>query len=101
MGQTDVICPQCGYDARNDDADNAAGDDAAGPRRRGFAYSGVASLALVVGQVMAGIGVVFALIGCVLSLADGRWLDAVVRGPIAAVVLLAMVVVFARVQEIK
>src|SRR5687768_14825667 len=54
MGQTDVICPQCGYDF----PDSGVGWN----RRRGFAYSGIANMALVLGQIVSGIGRLFAIL---------------------------------------
>lgn len=94
LGQTDVICPRCGYDFPE------SRDQVRTPARAGFAYSGLAHLALVVGQLMAGVGVALAVVGCVISVLNRQWLDAVVRGPVTAILLLAMLVVFARVQDV-
>ncbi len=93
MGQTDVICPRCGYDFPD--------SDAGWTRSRGFAHSRFANLVLVVGQVVAGIGCLFAILAAAVALANGEVLAAMVGGPLGALLSLAMMVVFARVQEIE
>jgi hypothetical protein len=110
MGQTDVICPNCGHDFRESSppVSSSAASPASSGRiasrhasREGFAYSNVARLALIVGQVMSGLGCIVAVIGCVLSLVSGQWLAALVSGPISVLFLLGMMVVFARVQDLE
>ena len=93
MGQTDVICPNCGYDFPN--------SDAGWTRSRGLAHSRLANLALVVGQVVSGIGRLSAILGAVVAVANGEILAALIGGPLGALLSLAMMVVFARVQEIE
>jgi hypothetical protein len=65
-------------------------------RRLGLVYSRLASVALIVGAIVAGLSCALAVVGCVLSLLAGEWWDALVRGPIGALLLLAMFVVFIR-----
>jgi hypothetical protein len=108
MGQTDVICPNCGHDFRDWPPSSSPPSSASSYRaasrpveRTGLAYSNVARLALIVGQVMSGLGCIVAVIGCVVSLVNGQWLAALVRGPISALFLLGMMVVFARVQDLE
>jgi hypothetical protein len=97
MGQTDVICANCGYDFR---ADSPLSSQRPGPRT-GFAYSGVAALALVVGQIVAAVGFLVSVIGALILLSQRQWLEALVGGPVAALWCLALLVVFARVQDFK
>ena len=87
MTQTEAVCPSCGFDF---------GSTEPSPKRKGFAYSPLADVALAVGQGVAGIACVFAIIGCVVSLLHGEWFNALIQGPIAILLLLAMFVVFAR-----
>src|SRR5947209_3580741 len=64
MGQTDTVCPHCGYDFP---------DLPAGSRQRpGLAYSGLATLSLIVGQTIAGLGCLSAVVGCVVALFQGN-----------------------------
>ncbi len=87
MAQTEAACPHCGCDFPS---------EVAPTERKGLAYSRVADFALVIGQGVAGLACVAAMVGCVASLLSGKWVDAFIRGPIVAVLLLAMFVVFAR-----
>lgn len=93
MGQTNVICPNCGYDF----PDSGAG----WYRGRGFAYSGAANLALVLGQLVCGISCLFAVFAAVVAFANGEVLAALLGGPPSVVMSLALLVVFARVQKIE
>jgi hypothetical protein len=75
-----VACPHCGYDFTPGNLDP----------RRGIAYSPLADLALVVGIVAAGLGCIAALIASVVALMNGQWSTALVVGPLAFFLQLAM-----------
>ena len=85
-----VACPHCGYDFPPGNADP----------RRGIAYSPLANLALVVGIVAAWLGCAAVVIASVGALMSGQWVAALVVGPLAFFLQLAMLVVFVRVQRI-
>jgi hypothetical protein len=91
-----VECPRCGWDF----AENPGP-----PVHRGlgstFVYSPLAEAALVVGQLVAGLGCVLALGGTIVALISGNWLAALVQGPLTFFVLLALLVVFLRVQDLR
>jgi len=90
-----VECPKCGWDF---------GEDEAQPVQRGlgraFAYTPVAEAALVIGQVAAGLGCAFVLAATLVALFSSNWLGAV-QGAIMFFVLLALLVVFLPVQDIR
>ena len=88
MATTATVCPHCGYDFPPEDASD---------RRSGLAYGRLAQLGLLVGQVVSGLACIMVLVESVLALLSGQWLDAFIRGPIVALLLLGMFVVFARV----
>src|SRR5262249_33099807 len=85
-----VVCPHCGYDF-------PPGDTAL---RRGLAYSRLANLALVVGIVAAGFGCAVAAVSSVIALLRGEWSLALIAGPLAFFLQLALLVVFVRIQRI-
>jgi Uncharacterised protein family UPF0547 len=85
-----VVCPHCGYDFPPGSPD----------RRRGIVYSPLADLALIIGIVAAGLGCAVALVGSVFALLRSQWLEALIVGPLTFFLLLAMLVVFVRVQRI-
>jgi hypothetical protein len=91
-----AFCPKCGWDFAEDPQHGV---------QRGigstFAYSSLADVALVIGQVAAGSGCVVALVGSILALASGNWFIALLPGPIVFFVLLAVLVVFLRVQDFR
>ncbi|HEY2589835.1 MAG TPA: zinc ribbon domain-containing protein [Tepidisphaeraceae bacterium] len=93
MGQTATVCPRCGYDFP---PASARGRD-----RAGFAYSGLATFALLVGQLIAALAGVIAVVGCIAALIQGEWLHAFVLGPIVATLMLGIVVVFARSLDLR
>ena len=96
MGQTDVICPNCGHDFRQ--------SSAAAPgryRRTGLRYSPLATLALVVGQIMSGLGCIISVIVCVVALISEEWVTALISGPVSALYSFGMMVVFARAQDME
>ena len=85
-----VVCPHCGYDF-----------PAGNPHpRRGIAYSPLANVALIVGIVAAGFGCLMSAIATVYALANAEWLTALIVGPLAFFLQLAMLVVFVRVQRL-
>jgi hypothetical protein len=65
MGQTDTVCPHCGYDFPSH---RVSRRDREREQRTGFAYSGIATLALIVGQAVAAVGCLIAVVGCVVAL---------------------------------
>ena len=85
-----IACPRCGYDFPPGNPDP----------RRGIAFSPIANLALIVGTVAAGLGCGAAVIASIAALINGQWVTALVLGPLAFFLQLAMLVVFVRVQRI-
>jgi len=84
-----VVCPHCGYDFPPGSPD----------LRRGIADSLLADIALFVGMVAAGFACLVAVIGSVSGLINAEWMTALVYGPLAFFLCLAMLVVFVRVQR--
>jgi hypothetical protein len=94
MGQTETVCPQCGYDFPE-----AGPGKLARLKRAGWIYSPIADGVLVVGQIVMGLCGLLSLLGWIVSLAYApRW-ESVVAGPIMVLFFLATVIVFARVRE--
>jgi hypothetical protein len=89
MEQAEAVCPSCGYPSRK-----------AREPRRGIAYSVWADIALFVGQVVAILTCIFAGIAAGIKFCSGEIGEAI-GGIIAFFLLLAMFVVFARVQDMK
>jgi hypothetical protein len=85
-----VVCPHCDYDF-------PAGNPNPG---RGFAYSPLANLALFVGMFATGFGCLAAVVVSIGALFDGHWFTALIAGPFAFFLQLAMLVVFVRVQRL-
>ena len=75
MGQTETVCPSCGFDFPAD----VAGRDAS--EKSGLAYSPLARLALVVGAMAAGLGCAIVLVLSLVALSNGELLDGLVFGP--------------------
>ncbi len=90
LGITEVVCPECKRDFRY---------FLPPPRSEGLAYGRLAEIALVIGQIVAGLACVLALIRCIVALVHGEWLQAFLSGPIAFFVLLAVLVVLMRAQD--
>jgi hypothetical protein len=88
-----TVCPHCGYDFP------LGGPEPAAPRRD-FAHSTLANIALIVGMIAAGFGCAGAVLGFVVSLSNGEWVNAFFVAPLAFFLQLAMLVVFVRVQRI-
>jgi hypothetical protein len=84
-----VVCPNCGYDF-----------PPGNPVSRGIAYSPLANLALLIGIIAAGFGCLVTVIATVRALLNAEWGVALVVGPLAFFLQLAMLVVFVRVQRI-
>jgi hypothetical protein len=83
---TSTVCPHCGYDFPPPDS------------RRGIVYSPLADLALVIGTVVAGLGCVAAVLVSAAALLRGEWIG-LFWCPLVFFLLLAMLVVFVRVQQ--
>jgi hypothetical protein len=89
LAATATACSHCGYDFHRT-------DQAALEKRRGFAYSTLADLALLVSMIAAAIGAFLAVLGALVSLYYGQWFNGLVLGPIAFFLQLGMLVVFLR-----
>lgn len=90
LDEAAVVCPHCGYDF-----------PAGNPNpRRGFAYSSLANVALFIGILAAGFGCLATVFISLEALWNGHWFTALVAGPIAFFLQLAMLVVFIRVQRL-
>lgn len=85
-------CPHCGYDFP--DPDNTPLG-----QRKGFAYSPLADLALVVSMIAAVLGTCGAVLGTIAAIATGQFIFGLFVGPIAILLQLGMLVVFLRVQQ--
>lgn len=91
MVPTAIACPHCGYDF--------PASEGVSQRSRGFAYSPLADLALVVSMIAAVFGAVGAAIAAILAVIHGQFLNGFFVYPVFALVLLGILVVFLRVQE--
>ena len=91
MLPTAIVCPHCGYDFPV--------DSAKGNASRGFAYSPVADVALIVCMIAATIGAAGAAIAAIASITQGQYVNGLFVYPIASLLLLGMLVVFLRVQD--
>ena len=91
IGSMEKFCPHCGYDLVT------PGE----PREReGLAFSSLATVSLVIGEFVAAIAAVLRLITCILSVTRGEFLDGLVVGPIEFFLLIAVFVVFIRVEKL-
>jgi hypothetical protein len=94
MDQMATICPACGYDfpepprARSETS------------REGFMYSTLATVALIVAQIAAGLACLGSLVGSVLALFSGQFTTAFFYGPVTTLLMFALVVVFGRVLDL-
>ena len=93
MPVTAVECPHCEFRF----PETAARDS---NRRPGFAWSPLADIALSVSTVAAVLATLCAFYYGAISLFAGNLIDALVVAPIFVVILLGIVVVFLRVQEL-
>ncbi len=93
MSVTAVECPHCEFRF----PETAAAD---ANRRPGFAWSPLADIALSVSTVAAVLATLCAFYLGVISLFAGHLFDGLVVAPISVLVLLGIVVVFLRVQEL-
>ncbi len=90
MGSADPRCPHCGYDFPLRE-----------PKRPLFAgFSLFADVVLILGAVIAGLGFVAALVAACLALAGGQPGSALPM-LMLAILLLALVIVFMRVQRLE
>lgn len=92
MGMTAVVCPHCGYDFPT--------QPCAVPERSGIAYSGLADVALIVGQFAAAFGAVIALVYVAVLLLSLHFLHAVIAA-IGFLLSLASFVVFVRISDMN
>ena len=90
IGQTDVRCPECGYDFP---------DHPRNVPRTGLAYSAIADIALIVGGIAAGVGCIRAIIAAIVATMNQRWWDAFFVAPVSFFLCLAMLIVFIRIQN--
>jgi hypothetical protein len=91
MLPTAIACPHCGYDF-----------PASGAKRnpsRGFAYSPLADVALIVCMFAATIGAVGAAIAAIAAITQGQFVNGLLIYPIASLLQIGMLVVFIRVQQ--
>ncbi len=91
MGISKTNCPHCGHNS-------PAGLESS--ERRGLLYGLLAEVALVIGQLAAGLGGLAALVGVVTSVLAREWIDALIQYPLAFLVLLGVFVAFGRVRNI-
>jgi hypothetical protein len=83
-------CGKCGYDFPKE-----------GEKREGWPYSGLADVALVLGQVLAGIAALWVIVSCVRVVVQGESsVGLLVAGAIQFFLLWAAFVTFARVQRL-
>lgn len=92
METMDVVCAKCGYDF-------PAKESTEPKRRHGFAYSGLADLALIVSTIAAVLSVLITVYIGIVALSYREWLTALVICPIAFLLQVGMLVVFLRVQD--
>ena len=90
IGVSETLCPHCGYDF-------PATPQA--PQRGGFLYTPLAELALVIGQLAAGVAGLGILVVIVRALRAKEWTTALVECPLAFLVLLGVFVAFGRVRN--
>ena len=86
-----TACAECGWDFPS----------APEAKRTGWAYSPLATLALVVGQMAAILAAGMAIIGSVTSVLHGDLLVGLVVHPLKALLLFAISVVFARALSVE
>jgi hypothetical protein len=91
MSATEIVCPHCGYDFPASGYNRNTGG--------GFAYSGVADVALIVSMCAATIGACAAAIAAIVAIAQGQFMNGLLVYPIACLLQLGMLVVFIRVQQ--
>ncbi len=91
MLPTAIECPECGYDFPASDPTSKAS--------RGFAYSPLADIALIVSMIAAVLGTGGAVIAAIVALFQGKFLNGLFVYPVVALLQLGILVVFLRVQE--
>ncbi len=92
MPPTAIICPGCGYDFPNVSQSHAASN-------KGFAYSPLADVSLIVSTFAAALGCIASLYMMAIKFFSGDLFNALVFWPIAFFLQLGMLVVFLRVQK--
>lgn len=92
MEYRERVCSHCGYDFPADPTPTA--------RRTGIAYSFLADVALIIGGIVSGLSCVAAVLGCITSLLQQQYLQALVVCPVSFFFSLALLVVFLRIQKL-
>ena len=90
MGMTDTLCSGCGYDFPQEGRHRTIG-------RPGLAYSSLADLALLIGEIVSGLKAIAFAIGAVVMLFRGELLIAV-GATLLSLLAFGLFVVFARVR---
>jgi hypothetical protein len=90
MASRDPACPHCGYDFLPANL----------TRSRNAAFSQAGDIVLIIAAAVAGLGCVLLLIGSIMAIAEGQ-LGPAVAILMFAVVMLAHVIVFMRVQRLE
>ena len=92
MPASAIVCPGCGYDFPHVNQSDATSN-------KGFAYSPLADVALIISTFAAAFGCCVSLYMMVIKLISGDVFTAMVFWPIAFFLQLGMLVVFLRVQK--
>jgi hypothetical protein len=92
MEQRELVCPHCGYDF--------PAELSIVLQRTGIAYSAWADIALMIGGIVAGISSAAAVFYSLTMLIQCNFFQALVVGPVAFFLNLAMLVVFLRIQKV-
>jgi hypothetical protein len=94
MAAMDVVCPHCHYDFADNDPEVT--DPIV---KKGIAFSKASEYVLVGGQVIAGLGAIVAFFAAIGAAVRGAW-PACFEAVLYAVLTLALLVTFVRVQKI-
>ena len=94
MSPTETICPHCGHDFPIGEVSRPTTI-----RRAGLAYSNVAHIALIGGEVSAVFGCFGGFLFSIARISEGNWIEGLVLGPMAATFFFACVIVFMRMRE--
>ena len=88
MEAREIVCPHCGYDFPPEPSITQI--------KRGIEYSALADIALGIGAVAASFVCIGSVLGSLIALVQGQFVNALVYGPISFFLSLAMFVVFIR-----
>jgi len=92
MAQTAIVCENCGYDFPSSDI-------TAKFKKRGFAHSTLADIALMVCSFAVAFGCLTSVMAIFLLTINGHFFHGLVMAPLSFLLQLGMLVVFLRVQE--